>query len=396
MNWLQETSQEFWLIIALFALVPLVAITLGRRIRFGQTRLLFLMPAVLIFGIFVVYPIYGSFFLSFTDANAKNLICADGRTIKQANADRRAIRDALKEAEETGTEPTYPDGTNLQKCEQILDYQFVGFENYSKFFEKIPRDTSRMFSGENLAEMGQLFDGREATRYKTPRVKEPFESLFNNLIWLLFFQLAIPLALGLAVLLNQTALFARLLKPAFFFPFVLSPVVISFLFQFVYGTDSGPLVWFYSLTGLGSDGILGSDLLATFGIIFAAWYPQIAYCTVIYLAGLTAVNPELIEAGSLDGARGLRLFRTVVFPQLWPATFICVVVTTIGALRSFDLVQVMTNGGVFTRVLALEVYSAGFPQQKLGYSSAVAVILFAIMLVFIAIFVRRMVQQVED
>ena len=72
----------------------------------------------------------------------------------------------------------------------------------------------------------------------------------------------------------------------------------------------------------------------TYGIIAVGLWPQIAYCMILYLTGLNNVAPEQIEAGRLDGARGWRLLWHVVLPQLWPATFLAIVVTAIGALRS--------------------------------------------------------------
>ena len=85
----------------------------------------------------------------------------------------------------------------------------------------------------------------------------------------------------------------------------------------------------------------------TFAIIAAGLWPQVSYCMILFLAGLTAVDPEQIEAGRLDGAKGFRMFWHIIMPQLRPATFIAVVITVVGALRSFDLVQVMTDGGPY-------------------------------------------------
>ena len=86
------------------------------------------------------------------------------------------------------------------------------------------------------------------------------------------------------------------------------------------------------------------------------------------------------------------------FVQLWPATFICVVVTTIGALRSFDLVHVMTVGGQKSEVLARLMYEVGFGENggNYGYGATISVILFLIMLVFIIFFVSNMVRQADD
>ena len=242
------------------------------------------------------------------------------------------------------------------------------------------------------------FEISQAKKPAYPRLSSMWESMINNVLWLVMFQVAIPIGLALAVLLNQSTLVNRLIKPLFFFPFVIAPAVVAFLFQFFYNPDVGPLVWFYDWMGWGANGILGTNGWSNFGIIFAAWYPQIAYCIIISLAGLTAINPELVEAGSLDGARGLRLFRLIILPQLWPATFICMVVTTIGALRSFDLVQVMTVGQRRSEVMARYMFDVGFGEGggDYGKSAAISMVLFAFMLIFIVIFVTRMVRQTED
>ena len=93
------------------------------------------------------------------------------------------------------------------------------------------------------------------------------------------------------------------------------------------------------------------------------------------------------------------MLKRVILPQLWPATFIALVVTMIGALRSFDLVQVMTGGGPgrgSTDVLARYMYHKTIFDQDYGYGAAIAVILFLIMLVFIAIFIQQMIRRDEE
>ncbi len=362
-------SPVVWLLLGIVALI-VVAVLIAQRVsQYGGARILFLAPAAFVFSIFVVYPIVGSIWLSLHDVQADRLICSDGRSIKEAQGD--------------------------STCRRVPKMEFIGLDNYEKFFDKFPRDWRR-----TTKEVRELFDGDPDTKAKMPRASNEFKALVNNVIWLVLFQVAIPIGLALAVLLNQSALFARILKPMYFFPFVISPAVIAFLFQFVYNPfEGGPLVGLYSLMGLKDKyGILGTDGISTFGVIFAAWYPQIAYCIIIYLAGLTAINSELIEAGKLDGATGFSLFRKIIMPQLWPATFICVVVTTIGALRSFDLVQVMTGGQRWSEVLARYMYEKGFGESggDYGFGATVSVILFAIMLVFIVFFVSNMVRQNED
>ena len=142
--------------------------------------------------------------------------------------------------------------------------------------------------------------------------------------------------------------------------------------------------------------ILSSAEYATYGIIFAGLWPQIAYCMILYLTGLNNVASDQIEAARLDGAKGWKMLWYVVLPQLRPATFIAVVVTVIGALRSFDMIAIMTQGGPFgsTNVLAYYMYEVAISEygERYGYGSAVATVLFMIMLVYISYFLWRMYQ----
>ena len=102
----------------------------------------------------------------------------------------------------------------------------------------------------------------------------------------------------------------------------------------------------------------------------------------IYLTGLSNVSKDLMEAARLDGAKGLKMLWHVVLPQLRPATFISVVVTIIGALRSFDMVAIMTEGGPYgsSNVLAYYMYETALSEYgyRMGYGSAIATVLFFI------------------
>ncbi|MEM9318887.1 MAG: sugar ABC transporter permease [Pseudomonadota bacterium] len=219
-------------------------------------------------------------------------------------------------------------------------------------------------------------------------------SLWNNVRWLVLYLLAIPAGLFIALFLNQTVAGIRIYKSLFFFPFVLSQVVVGLVFSWFYLPREGLLNGFLGLFGAGPINVLGDPTLATYGIIAAGLWPQTAYCMILYLTGLNAVDPEQIEAGRLDGAKGWRMLWHVVLPQLRPATFIAFVVTIIGALRSFDLISIMTNGGPFgsTRVLSFYMFERALSEFgfRMGYGSAIAVVLFLIMLIFIAYFLYSM------
>jgi len=221
-----------------------------------------------------------------------------------------------------------------------------------------------------------------------------YTSLKNNIIWLALYLLAVPVGLMIAIFLNQTVRGIRIYKSLFFFPFVISQVVVGLMFSWFYAPNFG---LFYKLiewaTGTGV-AILADENYVTYGIIAAGLWPQIAYVMILYLTGLNNVAPDQIEAARLDGARGWKMLWYVVLPQLRPATFIAVVVTVIGALRSFDLVSIMTHGGPWgsSRVLSFYMYEQALSEYgyRMGYGAAIAVVLFAIMMIFISGFIWKM------
>lgn len=221
-----------------------------------------------------------------------------------------------------------------------------------------------------------------------------YTSLKNNVIWLVLYMLSVPAGLFIAIFLNQTVRGIRIYKSLFFFPFVISQVVVGLMFSWFYAPNFG---LFYKLieviTGNGV-AILADEDYVTYGIIAAGLWPQIAYVMILYITGLNNIAPDQVEAARLDGAKGLKMLWYVILPQLRPATFIAVVVTVIGALRSFDLVSIMTDGGPYgtSRVLSFYMYEQALSEYgfRMGYGAAIAVVLFAIMMVFISGFIWKM------
>ncbi|MCP3972480.1 MAG: sugar ABC transporter permease [Rhodobacteraceae bacterium] len=221
-----------------------------------------------------------------------------------------------------------------------------------------------------------------------------YTSLKNNVIWLVLYMLAIPAGLFVALFLNQTVRGIRIYKSLFFFPFVISQVVVGLVFSWFYDPTNGLLNIALMAFGFDPVAVLADEKWVTYGIIAAGLWPQTAYCMILYLTGLNAVDPEQIEAARLDNARGLKMLWYVVLPQLKPATFIALVVTVIGALRSFDLISIMTDGGPWgsSRVLAFYMYEQAFSEYgfRMGYGAAIAVVLFAIMMIYISAFLFKM------
>lgn len=307
-----------------------------RRNKLAVAPWIFLIPALVFFAIYVVIPIFQSLWLSLYEWNG--LYNAQG--------------------ESTAT--------------------WVGFGNYAKLWDD-------------------------------PNF---WTSLRNNVAWLILYMLAVPLGLFVALFLNQTVTGMRFYKSMFFFPFVISQVVVGLIFGWFYNPDFGVVgtVWkalfceettnilgnvTFKCTRSAPD-ILSSPEWATYGIIAAGLWPQIAYCMILYLTGLNNVAVDQIEAARLDGAKGWKMLWYVVVPQLKPATFIAIVVTVIGALRSFDMIAIMTQGGPFgsTNVLSHYMYEVAISEygERYGYGSSVATVLFGIMLIFISYFLWQMYQ----
>ena len=284
-----------------------------RRHQMALTPVILLLPAVLFFSLFVIWPIFRSVWLSFHEWDAVN------------------------------------------------PPEWIGLANYQEL------KTDPVF----------------------------WTAIENNVWWLLAFMLAPVFGLALALFLNQKVAGIRLAKSLFFFPFVISQVVVGLVFSWFFNSQFGLLNVFLHGLGLPSVAPLDSERWATFAIIAAGLWPQTAYCMILYLTGLTAISADQIEAARMDGSSGWRLLWYVVLPQLRPATFIAVVVSVVGALRSFDLVSIMTLGGPYdsSTVLAYYMYEQTFLSFRYGYGAAIATVLFLIMDVYIAFFLWHMLRQ---
>lgn len=224
-----------------------------------------------------------------------------------------------------------------------------------------------------------------------------YVSLRNNLIWLVMFMLAPPIGLAIALLVNQKIKGMRFVKSMFFIPLVLASVAVGVVFTWVYTPEFGLLALIFRLFGATAPAVLSDEHFVTFAIVIAALWPQIAFCMVLYLAGLNNLSEELIGAGRVDGARGWNMLRHIVLPQLTQVTFIAIAVTVVGALRSFDMISVMTRGGPFgsSSVLAYQMFEQSIFSYRFGYGAAIASVLFFIMAVFITWYLMRIIRAEE-
>jgi multiple sugar transport system permease protein len=227
-----------------------------------------------------------------------------------------------------------------------------------------------------------------------------FVSLQNNLKWILSF-ITVPVigGLALAMALNRSLPGDKFLKASFYAPMVLSLVVCGLIWSWMYHPVNGLINAVLRLLGLESltRGWLSDQNLVMWAIIAVAVWRQVGYVMVLYLAGLKNVDPWLVDASRVDGANAWQVFRHIILPQLAPITVIVITISIIDSLRAFDLVSVMTRGGPYnsSSVLANFMYIEAFNNYKMGYGAAVSVILFLISLIFIGIYLRRVLKTEE-
>ncbi|MEU5863836.1 MULTISPECIES: carbohydrate ABC transporter permease [unclassified Nonomuraea] len=213
----------------------------------------------------------------------------------------------------------------------------------------------------------------------------------NNVLWLGFLGLvATPFGLFCAVLLDRRLRLSRVYQSALYMPVVLSLAVVGFIAQLVYSSDYGVL---NAVTGLTVDW-LGDRSINIWVVMLAAGWRHVGYVMIIYLAGLKAVDPALKEAAAIDGATEAQAFFRVVFPTLRPVNVIVLVITVIEALRAFDIVYAVNKGRNGLELLSVLVTENIVGEaSRIGFGSAIAVILLATSLGFIVTYLSQLFKE---
>ncbi|UFU02071.1 sugar ABC transporter permease [Ruania suaedae] len=224
-------------------------------------------------------------------------------------------------------------------------------------------------------------------------------ALRNNVIWAVGFGgLSVAIGLALAVALNRPGRGIGLYRAAIYLPMVFSLAVTGLFWRVLYSPDG--LVNF-SLATVGLSSLerqwLADPDVALYAVLVAAVWRQVGYIMVLYLAGLKGVDPALEEAAAMDGANRWQRFSRIVMPQLRSVNGVVFAVTVIDSLRTFDIVWAMTRGGPYnsTHLLSTYMFEQGFTLVNLGYGSAIAVVIFALAIVFIISYLVRSIRQ-ED
>jgi multiple sugar transport system permease protein len=196
--------------------------------------------------------------------------------------------------------------------------------------------------------------------------------------------LLVVLGLALALFLNQRRRGRGVGRVVVFAPYVIMSTVVGVLWTWLLEKDFGLINVYLSQLGFPTIPWLVDAGTAMYGIVLTTVWWTVGYNMVLFLAGLQDIPQELYEAARIDGASGWQLFRHITLPLLAPTTFLVLMLTIINSFQVFDQVFVMTSGGPGTSTLTLVqyIYTTAFQFRKFGYGSAIAVLLFVILVVF--------------
>jgi len=229
------------------------------------------------------------------------------------------------------------------------------------------------------------------------------DSMFQNALRVTFLYTAltvpvtIVLSLFIAVLLTQSIRLTSFFRSIFFFPYIASIVAVAIVWQFLYHADMGPINATLRAIGIANPPRWTSSKdTAIYAVAIMNIWRTVGYYMVLYIAGIVGIPVTYYEAAAVDGANAWHKFRHITLPMLSPTTFFIVIISIINSFQSFTPIYVMTGGGpgTATQVLVFRIYEEAFVLSNFGYASAMAVVLFLIVLLFTIFQFRSQEKQV--
>lgn len=274
----------------------------GADSQHAITAWLMVLPALLFFAVFIIYPVLNAFYVSFTS------------------------------------------------WDLVSPPRFVGLKNYQRLL------VDRNF------------------------LNASWVSLYYSFALLI---LELPLALGLALLLDRKLKGRGFYQAVIFAPAVLTMVAVAMIWRVVFTPNSGLYLMFTEPFGITGVRWLDDSDLAMPAILIVSVWKNAGYYMVIFLAGLQAIPATYYEAAKMDGAKGWGLFYHITLPLLKPFILFVSVISVIRAAQAFSLFYSLTGGGPAsaTEVLPMLIYEVAFSFNRMGYAAAMAVAMFAVLLI---------------
>jgi raffinose/stachyose/melibiose transport system permease protein len=217
-------------------------------------------------------------------------------------------------------------------------------------------------------------------------------SLFNNfLVIAVSLLIELPLALAVAVMVAGTMIGAKWFRLIFFMPYVLADVGAGLIWRYMFDGDYGFSATITDALGLPPYFLIADNTWAISAILIVIIWKYFGFYMMLYVAGLQGVDKSLLEAAEIDGASAWQRFRHITLPLLGPMIRLSIFFSVVGSLQLFDFVVPLTGGGPFgtTNTMVSFLYYFGITRMRVGFGSAVGVLLFLVCVTF-AIVYRRL------
>jgi len=200
------------------------------------------------------------------------------------------------------------------------------------------------------------------------------------------------LGLGLALLLNQEIHFRRFFRVTFLVPMMLTPAAVGYVGRMLFNESMGPINDIIHHLGGPVIPWVSNSKMALPSLILLDTWEWVPFMTIVLLAGLQSLPPEVFECARVDGANDWDIFRRITLPMLAPVSITVVLIRALEAFKLFDIVNVMTGGGpgTATETVTMYAYIVGLKNGNLGYASAIAYSLLIMVIIFSTVFLNSL------
>ena len=253
-------------------------------------------------------------------------------------------------------------------------------------FVMMPVIEAAWYSGFNWNGFGSPKNWIGFDNYRFVFDNHAFGLAFRNNILIIAVSLLVqlPLALSLALILAEKFRGAVALRMLFFMPYILAEIATGLIFSFVYDGDYGLLAGIFRSFGAEPPYLLASPQTSMLAILIVIVWKYFGFHMMLFIAALQGIDPSLKEAARIDGASRWQVLRFVVIPLLYPTIRLSVFFAVLGSLQLFDLVMPLTRGGPAdsSQTMVSFLYTFGVMRMRVGFGSAVGVIVFVICVAF--------------
>lgn len=253
-------------------------------------------------------------------------------------------------------------------------------------FVVAPVGEAAWYSGFNWNGFGTPKNWIGLDNYRFVFENKAFATAFKNNLLIIVVSLLVqlPLALTLAIILADRFRGAVALRMVFFLPYILAEIATGLIFSFVYDGDYGLLAAIYRIFGAEAPHLLASSSTAFPAVLLVVVWKYFGFHMMLFIAALQGMDRNIVEAARIDGASRWQSLRYVVIPTLYPTIRLSVFFAIVGSLQLFDLVMPLTRGGPAdsSHTMVSFLYNFGVTRMRVGFGSAVGVILFLICVTF--------------